>query len=294
MSQKGQKYFTKLYHKTPYTAIDPSQPSLSAAAKTILITAGATGIGFCIAQNFAIAGAQHIILLARRTDVLEKSTTELSATYPGTTFHYFTSSITDHAKIRHVFSEIRSKISSIDVLVTSAAYPPALANTLDLPTQELLLSFDTNLFANINLVHEFLSHTPAPCREKVILDISSAVAYLMIPKRSAYSVSKLAFTQWLARLQQELVDDESIRIHSFHPGSVWTDCIRGLGMSKESFAWDDVQLPGQFAVWLASKEAAFLKGRFVWANWDVEELVGRKGEFERDTELLTVGLKGLC
>ncbi len=64
-------------------------------------------------------------------------------------------------------------------------------------------------------------------------------------------------------------------------------------MNEESFAWDDVQLPGQFAVWLASKEAAFLKGRFVWANWDVRELLGRKGDFERDAELLTVGLKGV-
>jgi hypothetical protein len=27
-----------------------------------------------------------------------------------------------------------------------------------------------------------------------------------------------------------------------------------------------------FAVWAASKEAAFLHGRFVWASWDVEEL----------------------
>jgi hypothetical protein len=31
-------------------------------------------------------------------------------------------------------------------------------------------------------------------------------------------------------------------------------------------------LPGSFAVWAASKEAAFLHGRTVWASWDVEEL----------------------
>ncbi len=125
MSQDDlQKHFTKLYHKTPYRAIDPTQPSLSAAGKTILITAGATGIGFSIAHNFAIAGATHIILLARRTQVLEKSTTELSATHPGTNFYHFTSSITDHANIRHVFSEIRSKISShIDVRHLSEFLP---------------------------------------------------------------------------------------------------------------------------------------------------------------------------
>jgi hypothetical protein len=51
--------FTKTFHKNPYDAIDPTQPSLSAAGKTILITAGHTGIGFAITQNFAIAGASH-------------------------------------------------------------------------------------------------------------------------------------------------------------------------------------------------------------------------------------------
>jgi hypothetical protein len=51
-----------------------------------------------------------------------------------------------------------------------------------------------------------------------------------------------------------------------------------------------VQLPGQFAVWLASKEAEFLKGRFLWTNWDVEELMKRKFEFELDSDLLKSGL----
>jgi hypothetical protein len=33
-----------------------------------------------------------------------------------------------------------------------------------------------------------------------------------------------------------------------------------------------VELPGDFLVWMASPEAAFLKGRTVAANWDVDEL----------------------
>ena len=32
------------------------------------------------------------------------------------------------------------------------------------------------------------------------------------------------------------------------------------------------ELAAAFAVWAATKEAAFLHGRFVWASWDVEEL----------------------
>ena len=40
-----------------------------------------------------------------------------------------------------------------------------------------------------------------------------------------------------------------------------------------------VKLPADFTVWLASKEAEFLRGRFVSCNWDVDELKTRAEEF---------------
>ncbi|KAM0250519.1 hypothetical protein ACHAQJ_008610, partial [Trichoderma viride] len=286
--------FTKSYHKTPYDAIDPTQPSVSAAGKTILITAGHTGIGFSIAQNFATAGASHVILLARRAEVLEKAAKELSATHPKTEFHYFASSTTDHGKIKEIFTDIRSRISShIDILVTSAAYGPPLANALDLPSEQDSTSFDTNFFGNVNLVRQFLARASEQesGKEKIILDVSTVAAHLLLPKLGVYGVSKLAFTQWVAHVQQDMTD-KGVRVHSFHPGAVLTDGARSYGLTEESMTWDDVQLPGRFAVWLASEDAAFLKGRFVWANWDVRELLERKSEFERDPELLKVGLKG--
>ena len=55
---------------------------------------------------------------------------------------------------------------------------------------------------------------------------------------------------------------------------------------------DIVQLPGGFCVWLASPEAEFLKGKYVWANWDVEELKERKEEIQ-NSRLLTWMLDGV-
>ncbi len=47
-------------------------------------------------------------------------------------------------------------------------------------------------------------------------------------------------------------------------------------------------LPGNFYVWLASKEAALLRGKLVWANWDAEELVARASEIANSRLLSTV------
>ena len=50
-------------------------------------------------------------------------------------------------------------------------------------------------------------------------------------------------------------------------------------------------LPGNFVVWLASEEARFLNGKFVYVNWDVDELRENAKEIE-STTLLTLGLGG--
>ena len=54
---------------------------------------------------------------------------------------------------------------------------------------------------------------------------------------------------------------------------------------------DAASLPASFIVWACSPEADFLKGKLVWANWDVEELKARKEEI-RETDFLTLGLSG--
>ena len=50
-------------------------------------------------------------------------------------------------------------------------------------------------------------------------------------------------------------------------------------------------LPASFCVWLASGESDFLKGRLVWANWDVNEMKAKAQEIV-GKDLLTMRLSG--
>jgi hypothetical protein len=50
-------------------------------------------------------------------------------------------------------------------------------------------------------------------------------------------------------------------------------------------------LAGSFSVWLASPEARFLRNKFLWANWDVEELKSRAKEIDGGRDL-TIDLIG--
>jgi hypothetical protein len=53
-----------------------------------------------------------------------------------------------------------------------------------------------------------------------------------------------------------------------------------------------VELLGNFCVWFASKKATFLSGKFVFVNWDVDELNQRREEIEKNPTLLTLTLEG--
>jgi len=52
-----------------------------------------------------------------------------------------------------------------------------------------------------------------------------------------------------------------------------------------------VDLPGHFCVWLCKPDADFLRGRFVWANWDVDELIAKKDQIVKN-DSLKLGLLG--
>lgn len=54
-------------------------------------------------------------------------------------------------------------------------------------------------------------------------------------------------------------------------------------------------LPGDFCVWLSSPEAAFTAGKYLFVNWDVNELKARAEEISGSTllEMWPNGLNSL-
>ncbi|KAK8234739.1 hypothetical protein HDK77DRAFT_412854 [Phyllosticta capitalensis] len=298
MSRPMIKHLTKTLHRTAYTAIDPTSPSNSATGKTIVISSGATGIGFAIAHAFVAAGASVVVLLARRAEALDEAAGKLrsfAAEHNTTTAIWtYTLEIRDQAATEAVLaSEDEKDAADVDVLVTSAAYFAPHALSLDFSPDRLRESFDTNVLGNMNLVRAFLrpEMPHIPFQPVVVLDVSSITTYTVVPGVSAYGSSKLAFTRLMAHLQSEVSSSfPKIRVHSFHPGAIYTPAMQKTGFASDFIKWDDESLPAGFAVWLTSPAAAFLRGRFVFAAWDVDEMVAMKERFENEPGLCRIGL----
>ncbi|KAF6217837.1 hypothetical protein HO133_006248 [Letharia lupina] len=149
--------------------------------------------------------------------------------------------------------------------------------------------FEINVKGNLNVVTEYL-RPETLIKEKKIITVSTTGAHQRIPGMASYGASKEALVHILMHLQEEHAD-KRVRITSYHPGAILTPGAKAYGFETYPIPWEDVNLPGQFALWLASKEADFLVGRFVYASSDVDELKARAEEF-KNSNPLKIGVIG--
>lgn len=115
----------------------------------------------------------------------------------------------------------------------------------------------------------------------VIVNITSGGAIRVQPGMSSYGTSKLAmahFSRFVA------VENPNIVAVSVSPGIVITDMTFDY---FKRFAKDTPELIGGFTVWLTTEKAKFLNGRYVSANWSVDELVERQEEIVKEDKLVT-------
>jgi NAD(P)-dependent dehydrogenase (short-subunit alcohol dehydrogenase family) len=283
---------TPTYHHKPYPAIDPTRPELSAKGKSIVVTGGGTGIGAEIVKYFAKAGASKILILGRREAPLVSTKETIKKEFPNVDISFTAADATKKSQIDAAFA----KFGKINVLVSNAGVLGSRGSIKDAKIDEWFSGIETNIKSSFTVAQSFLDYA-AP--NAVIINVSSAVAHLNVnADGSSYAVGKAATIRFFNHLSHE---HPELIIYNIQPGLVMTDMARdaGFGASDGGLTdehkallamLDDVALPAAFCVWLASPEALFLKGKFVWSNWDVEELKGRKSDIEGG--LLDFGLVG--
>ena len=284
--------FTKAYHRSSYPAISTDRPELSTAGKTVIITGAGYHdiISAPAADAFAAAGATRIALIGLNSATLEKDKASLEENHPGLKVHYEVVEITDPESVGKAAHQIRAQFGAWDVFLHCASFVPERARLTGSDFDDWWTGFEVN----VKFIHHFAKHFMTKCRpgSSFICLSSQSVHTSATPGAfpSSYSASKLAalkLTEFLA------VQYPMLRVFNFHPGIIDTLLAQKSGTSQEQeIEKSDFDLASNFMVWLASPESEFLRGRFVSANWDVEELEAKKELFENDATLLRPTLGG--
>ncbi|KAI3328779.1 hypothetical protein F4824DRAFT_482607 [Ustulina deusta] len=280
---------TNSYHHKPYAFISPNRPELSAEGKNVVVTGGGTGIGKAIAIAFAQAGAKSVIIIGRRHHILQSAVEEIQlagAKRDTTKVAFEVADLTVEKQVVTALDNVRSRFGPLHILVSNAGSLPTTSPVTEYPSQALLRILELNVISTLHVLKAF--KPVASLDSAVVININSSMAHAKpLPALgiSAYSVSKAAN---LKLVDYFAAENPEIHVVNVQPGIVATDMADKSQLNSD-LNQDEPELAGHFAVWAASPEALFLRGKFVWANWDAEELLKRSEEIQSCT-ILECGL----
>ncbi|GKU14428.1 unnamed protein product, partial [Fusarium langsethiae] len=204
----------------------------------------------------AQAGASTIAILGRRLDRLETAANEIARASCGKANVIFeTADVSQRSSVDPAATNLIRKAggANVDIIFSNAGSSPIPGTVIGFNEDEFRRGFELNAICALNTIQAF---APVLATNAYIFNTSSSTTHINpVPGLWAYTTIKTAIIKMFEYLQ-------------------------AYGAAA---AQDDLMLVGRFAVCLTSPEAKLLKGKFVWANWDVDELKTRADEIQNTT-----------
>jgi uncharacterized oxidoreductase len=192
---------------------------------TVLITGGATGIGFSLAETLVKAG-NRVIICGRRQTRLEEAKRKLPQ------IHLLTCDISKEAERKALFNWVKENFKDLNVLVNNAGIQRMIdlkRGIRDLASGEN--EIESNLVAPIYLSAYFIPLLMKQ-KEAAIINVSSGLAFVPISSMPVYCATKAAVHSFTMSLRHQL-KDTSIKVFEIVPPTVDTELGKGSIEEKE-------------------------------------------------------------
>lgn len=255
----------------PDLGVDTYRGTGRLAGRRALITGADSGIGAAVAIAFAREGADVALSYlpeeeenARRIVEQVEAAGRKAVPLPGDiSVREVAEALPQHAA---------DGLGGLDVLVNDAGMQRWSERLEDLPDEQVVATFTTNVFGMIRITRAALPLLPPGSS---IINTTSKEAYSPSPLLLDYAATKGAINTWTKALALQ-VADRGIRVNAVAPGPTWTvlQAAGGQPPKKLPHFGGSVPLgrPGQPAelapayVFLASAESSYVLGETVNVN----------------------------
>lgn len=259
------------YAMTPQPIFDNPNyiPSGKLQDKVVIISGGDSGIGRAISVLFAKEGADLVIAYFNEHE--DANLTKQYVESYGRRCLLLPGDLRDEKFSNYIVNCTINTFGKVDVLINNCGVQFPQNSILDISSQQLKDTFETNIFSFFYLTKAVLPYLDA---HSSIINTTSITAFEGKKNLIDYSATKGAITVFTKSLALSLAD-QKIRVNAVAPGPIWTPLIPSSFSAQEVEVFGtDVPLkragqPFELApayLYLASDDSRYVTGQVIHIN----------------------------
>jgi len=190
---------------------------MKTTGNTILLSGGGSGIGLALAQRWHDAG-NVVIVTGRNAAKLE------AAVAGRTNLHAMPLDVTDPDAIAAFAKDVTARFPALNILVNNAGIMPFEALDARRGLTDAEATIATNLLGPIRLIDALVDHLTARA-DGAIVNVSSGLAFVPLPKAPTYSATKAALHSYTQALRVQL--EGKAEVIELVPPAVQTELTPG-------------------------------------------------------------------
>ncbi len=247
---------------------------MSLSGKAAIVTGGASGIGYAIAEHFLGKGAR-VAIADIDQDRGDKAVRELSKLGE---IRFVRADVGNRADVDALLAAAIDAFGAIDILVNNAGIVHA-ADFLDISEED----FDRVLRVNLKgsfltgqaVARHMVERVKAGGKPGAIVNMSSVNAVFAIANQVPYSVSKGGINQ-LTKVMALGLAPHGIRVNAIGPGSIMTEMLASVNADPAAKNRILSRTPlgrigepaeiASIAAFLASDGASYITGQTIYAD----------------------------
>ena len=229
-----------------------------------VITGGATGLGYAIAQRMLASGAR-VTLWDRDVQGMNKAAAQLIAGHTGALVNCVEVDVSQHDSVVQA-TQTTVALAAVDALVNCAGITGPNVKVWDYPVDAWRQVMDVNLNGLFYCCRELSAHMRGRAFGRIV-NIASVAGKDGNPNASAYSASKAAVMALTKSLGKELADT-GVRVNCVTPAAVKTAIFDQMTPEHIQFMLSKIPMgrfgqPEEIAAmvtWLCTEDCSFSTG----------------------------------